>query len=44
MMILMRDSRKKYIIQCGIRMLLGKECEVDKMMRFLIEMELFEEI
>ena len=39
-----RDSRKKHNIQGDIRTLLGKECEVEKMMRFLRERELFEEI
>ena len=28
----------------GIRTLLGKSCEVEKMMRFLKKMEMFEEI
>ena len=31
------DSRKKHNIQGDIRTLLGKECEVEKMMRFLRE-------
>ena len=39
-----RDSRKKYNIQGDIKTLLGKSCEVEKMMRFLIEAEMFEEI
>ena len=32
-----RDSRKKYDIQGDIRILLGKSCEVEKLMRFLKE-------
>ena len=40
----MEDSRKKYNIQSDIRTLLGKSCEVEKMMRFLKETEMFEEI
>ena len=39
-----KDSRKKYNIQGDIRSLLGKDCEVEKMMRFLKETEMFEEI
>ena len=39
-----RDSRKKHNIQGDIRTLLGKECEVEKMMRFLRDIGLFEEI
>ena len=39
-----RDSRKKYNIQGDIRTLLGKSCEVVKMMRFLKETEMFGEI
>ena len=38
------DSRKKYNIQGDIGALLGKNCEVEKMMRFLKETEMFEEI
>ena len=30
-----RDSRKKHNIQGEIRTLLGKDCEVKKLMRFL---------
>ena len=33
-----RDSRKKYYIQSYIRTLLGKDCEMEKMMRFLWKM------
>ena len=32
-------TAKKYIIQGDIRALLGKNCEVEKMMRFLKETE-----
>ena len=40
-----RYNRKKYNIQGDIGELLGKSCEVEKMMRFLItETEMFEEI
>ena len=39
-----RDSRKKYNIQGDIKTLLGESCEVEKMMRFLKETEMFEEI
>ena len=39
-----RDSRKKHNILDDIRKLLGKECEVEKMTRFLREIGLFEEI
>ena len=39
-----RDSRKKYNIQGDVRTLLGKDCEVEKMMRFLREIGIFEEI
>ena len=38
-----RESRKKYNIQGDIGALLGKNCEVEKMM-FLKETEMFEEI
>ena len=37
-------SRKKYNIQGDIKTLLGKNCVVEKMMRFLKEMEMYEEI
>ena len=40
----MEDSRKKHNIQGDIRTLLGKDCEVEKMMRFLREIGIFEEI
>ena len=39
-----RDSRKKHNIQSDIKTLLGKDCEVYKMMRFLREIWMFEEI
>ena len=39
-----RDSRKKYNIQSDIRTLLGKNCEEEKMMRFLKETEMLEDI
>ena len=39
-----RDSRKKYNIQGDLRALLGKSCEVKKMMRYLKEIKKFEEI
>ena len=38
------DSRKKYNIQRDIRTLLGKDCEVKKMMRFLRDIVMFGEI
>ena len=37
-----RDSRKKYNIQGNIWTLLGKNCEVEKMIRFLKETEINE--
>ena len=39
-----KESRKKYNIQGNIGTLLGKNCEVEKMMRFLKETEMFEKI
>ena len=39
-----RDSRVKYNIQGDIRTLLGKDCEVEQMMKFLKEIGKFEEI
>ena len=39
-----RDSRKKYNIQGDIRALLRKDCEMEKIIRFLKETEMFEEI
>ena len=39
-----RDSRRKYNIQGDIGELLGKDCEVEKMMEFLKEIVKFEEI
>ena len=38
-----RHSRKKYGVQGDIGELLGKNCEVEKMMRFLMETEMYEE-
>ena len=38
------DRRKKYNIQGDIRTLLGKNFEVEKIMRFPKETEMFEEI
>ena len=38
-----RGTRKKHNIQGDIRTLQGKDCEVEKMMRFLREMGMFEE-
>ena len=38
------NSRKKYIIQGDIGTLLGKECEVEKIMRFLKGIGIFKEI
>ena len=39
-----RNSRKKHNIPGDIRRLQGKQCEVEKMKRFLKEIGLFEEI
>ena len=39
-----RDSRKKYNIQGYIEAPLGKNFELEKMMRFLKETEMFEEM
>ena len=39
-----RKSRKKNGIQYIIKTLLGKDCEVEKIMKFLKEIEIFEEI
>ena len=39
-----RDNRKKYNIQGDIRTLLGKDSEVEKIMRFLKRIRMFEEI
>ena len=38
------STRKKYNIQGSIRTLLGKDCEVERMMRFLRERGLFEKV
>ena len=39
-----KDSRRKHNIQSDIRTLLRKSCEVEKMMKFLRETEVFEKI
>ena len=39
-----KDNRKKYNIQGNIRTLLGKSCEMEKMMRFPKETKMFKEI
>ena len=39
-----RDNRKKYNIQGDTRTPLRKDCEVEKIMRFLREMGKFDEI
>ena len=39
-----RNSRKKFNIQSDIKTLLGKDCEVEKMMEFFREIGIFEEI
>ena len=39
-----KNSRKKHNIQSDIRTLLGKDCEVEKIMRFLNGIGMFEEI
>ena len=39
-----RDSRTKHGIQGDIRALLGKDCEVEQMMKFLKEIGKFKEI
>ena len=41
---LRKDNRKKYNIQGDIGALLGKNWEVEKMIRFLKKTEMFEEI
>ena len=38
------ESRKKHNIQSNIEALLGKNCEVEKIMRFFKKTEMFEEI
>ena len=40
----MEGQQNKHNIQGDIRILLGKDCEVEKIMRFLREMGMFEEI
>ena len=39
-----RDSRKKYNMQSDIKTLMGKDCEVKSIMRFLKRIGMFEEI
>ena len=39
-----RNRRKKHNIQGDIRTLLEKDCEMEKMIRFLREIGMFEEI
>ena len=39
-----RDSKKKHNIQGDIETLLGKDCELEKIMRFLKGIGVFEEI
>ena len=39
-----RGTAEKNNIQSDIRTLLGKDCEMEKIMRFLREMGIFEEI
>ena len=41
---LMEGHRKKHNVQDNKKTLLEKDCEVEKMMRFLREIEIFEEI
>ena len=38
------DTRKKYNIQSVIRMLMRRNCEVEKVTRFLKEVGIFDEI
>ena len=38
------EQQKKYNIQGDIRTLLGKDCEVEKIMRFIKGIRMFEEI
>ena len=40
----MEEWQKKYNIQSDIKTILGKGCDVEKLMKFLEEMEVFEEI
>ena len=40
----MEGQQKEIQYPCDIRTLLGKNCEVEKMMKFLKETEMFEEI
>ena len=38
------EGQEKHNIQVDIRTLLGKDCQVEKKMRFFREIEMFEEI
>ena len=40
----MEEQQKKYNIQGNVKMLLGRDCEVEKVRRFLKDIEIFEEI
>ena len=39
-----QPAEKNYGIQSNIKILLGKDCKVEKIMNFLREIEIFEEI
>ena len=40
----MEGQQKKYNMQSDIEILLGKDCEVEKIIKFLKELEIFEKI
>ena len=40
----MEGQQKNYNIQGNIKILLGRDCDVEKVMRFLKVIEIFEEI
>ena len=40
----MEREQKKYNIQGNIKTLLGRDCDVEMVMRFLKDIEIFEEI
>ena len=40
----MKEQHKKYKIHDNIKTQLGKDCEVEKVLRFLNEIQIFEEI
>ena len=42
--VICRDSKKKNNIQGDIKILQGRGCEVEKVVRFLRDLEIFEEI